>query len=115
MNFFLAKIFMLTTTAVKNYRQNRMAMHRIRRIPYYETETRLLLGELEAFVGFTYLGYIPRADFFGNESLPKSRARACNCSGNDKADSVATSEVQGDTKTRQREEGKSLVLRYIKF
>lgn len=63
----------------------------------------------EAFVGFAYLGYIPRADFFGErESLPKSRACACacNCSGNDKADSVA-SEVQRDAKTENEREGKA--------
>lgn len=35
------------------------------------------------------------------------RARACNCSGNDKADSVATSEVQRDTKTENEREGKA--------
>lgn len=34
-------------------------------------------------------------------------ARTCNCSGNDKADSVATLEVHGDAKTESEWEGKA--------
>jgi len=73
--------------------------------------------------GRLYLSRLRPANFFGNESsLDIMSARACNCSGNDKADSVAdfaSTETRRDRgmneRERERERERSLVLRSIKF
>lgn len=110
MNFFLEKISTLMITAVRNYRWNCVMVHRVRSsIPiagrerdFYRAGSRLSSALL---ISATSRERISSA----NENLPKSRtrARACNCSGNDKADSVATSEVQRDAKTESEWEGKA--------
>lgn len=54
-----------------------MVMHRVRRIPITGRERDSYRAGARGFRrGFTYLGYIPQADFFGERELaPKSRAR----------------------------------------
>jgi len=81
-------------------------VHQVRRIPimkhdFYQAGSRLSSA--------LFIPLHPANGFLRERELAEiAGARACNCSGNDKADSVATSKVQGDMKTENEWEGKVL-------
>lgn len=81
-----------------------MVMHRVCRIPimgrerdFYQAGSRLSSALLISATSRERISSGARA------CRNRGYARECNCSGNDKADSDATSKVQGDTKTESEE------------